>query len=194
MHIYRRSSVVIEQEGEETVAVTAGMVKELRDRTGAGFKDCRDVLTQTDGDMEQSIAILRERGLEAANKKMDRVAGDGRIEVYMHPGERLAAMIEVNCETDFVARTDDFIALTRELALHVAAANPRYVNIEDVPAAEISESGLPEDKFYEQYVLLAQPYVKDATTIVQDKIKSVIARIGENIVVRRFVRFEVGEE
>jgi elongation factor Ts len=169
------------------------MVKELRDRTGAGFKDCRDVLTQTNGDIEQSITILRERGLEAANKKMDRVAGDGRIEVYMHPGERLAAMIEVNCETDFVARTDDFIALTRELALHVAAANPRYVNIEDVPAAEISESGLPEDKFYEQYVLLAQPYVKDATTTIQDKIKGVIARIGENVVVRRFVRFEVGE-
>lgn len=175
------------------MAVTAGMVKELRDRTGAGFKECRDVLTETDGNLDKAVEILRERGIEAAAKKMSREASEGRIEVYIHPGDRLAAMLELSCETDFVARTTDFITLSRELALHIAATNPRYIAVEDVPEAEIAESGLPADKFYEQYVLLAQPYIKDATITIQDKIKESIAKIGENIQVRRFVRFEVGE-
>jgi elongation factor Ts len=169
------------------------MVKELRDRTGAGFKECRDVLTETDGNLDKAVEILRERGIEAAAKKMSREASEGRIEVYIHPGDRLAAMLELSCETDFVARTTDFITLSRELALHIAATNPRYIAVEDVPEAEIAESGLPADKFYEQYVLLAQPYIKDATITIQDKIKESIAKIGENIQVRRFVRFEVGE-
>ncbi len=174
------------------MAVTATMVKELRDRTGAAFKDCRDVLAQTDGDMDKAIAILRERGIEAAAKKMDRVAGDGRIEVYIHPGERLGAMVELNCETDFVARTDDFIELAKSLAMHIAAVNPKYVTVEDVPEAVLAESGVPADKFYEQYVLLSQPYVKDATVTIQDYIKAAISKLGENIVVNRFVRFEIG--
>lgn len=174
------------------MTVTAAMVKELRDKTGAGFKECRDVLTETGGDITSAITILRERGIEAAVKKMSREAGEGRIEVYMHPGERLAAMVEVNCETDFVARTDGFIALTRELALHIAAINPRYISVDEVPEAEISESGLTADKFHEQFVLLAQPFVKDATMTIQDKIKEAISKVGENIVVRRFVRYEVG--
>ncbi len=175
------------------MAVTAGMVKELRDRTGAGFKECRDVLTETDGNLDKAVEILRERGIEAAAKKMSREASEGRIEVYIHPGDRLSAMLELSCETDFVARTTDFITLSRELALHIAATNPRYIAVEDVPEAEVAESGLPADKFYEQYVLLAQPYIKDATITIQDKIKESIAKIGENIQVRRFVRFEVGE-
>lgn len=175
------------------MAITAGMVKELRERTGAGFKECRDVLTETDGNMDQAVEILRERGIEAAVKKMSREASEGRIDVYMHPGERLAAMIELNCETDFVARTPDFITLTRELALHIAATNPQYINPEDVPESAIAESGLPAEKFHEQYALLAQPYVKDPSMTVQERIKDHIARLGENIVVRRFVRYEVGE-
>ncbi len=175
------------------MAVTAEMVKELRERTGAGFKECRDVLVQTSGDVNQAIEILRARGLEAADKKMSRTASEGRIEVYIHPGSRLAAMIELNCETDFVARTDDFIALSRDLALHIAAANPRYVTAEEVPAEQISESGIAAEKFYEEQVLLAQPYVKDPATTIQDKIKAAIARLGENIIVRRFARYEVGE-
>lgn len=174
------------------MAVTTAMVKELRERTGAAFKDCRDVLAQTDGDIDKAIAILRERGIEAAEKKMDRVAGDGRIEVYIHSGERLGAMVEVNCETDFVARTDDFIELAKNLALHIAAVNPKYVTIDDVPEGEVAASGLEPDKFYEQYVLLAQPYVKDATVTIQDYIKAAISKLGENIVVHRFVRFEIG--
>ncbi len=175
------------------MAVTAGMVKELRDRTGAGFKECRDVLEQTAGDMDQAIGILRERGIEAASKKMSREASEGRIEVYIHPGSRLAAMIELNCETDFVARTEDFMQLSRELALHVAAANPRYVSVDDVAETDIAESGMSAEKFYEQHVLLAQPYVRDVSITIQDKIKESISKLGENVILRRFVRYEVGE-
>lgn len=174
------------------MAVTSGMVKELRDRTGAGFKECKDVLTETNGDIDRAIEILRAKGIEDAGKKTSREAREGRIEVYIHPGSRLVAMIELDCETDFVARTDTFIALSRELALHVAAANPSYGTAEEVPPEAIKESGLTAEKFYEQHVLLAQPFVKDATTTIQDKIKENIARLGENIVVRRFVRYEVG--
>lgn len=173
--------------------VTAGMVKELRERTGAAFKECKEVLVETNGDIGQAIEILRARGIEDAGKKQHREAREGRIEIYVHPGERLAAMIELNCETDFVARTPDFIGLSRELALHIAATNPRYVTPEEAPAEEIAESGLPPDKFHEQFVLLAQPFVKDATTTIQEKIKEQIARLGENIVVRRFARYEVGD-
>lgn len=174
------------------MAIPVELVKELRERTGAGIKECRDILTETGGDIDKAIAILRERGIEAAAKKQEREVGDGRIEIYVHPGSRLAAMIEVNCETDFVARTDDFMSLTRDLALHVAAVNPRYLNADEVPEAEIAESGLTPEKFYEQHVLMAQPYVKDATMTIEDKIKDGIARLGENIVIRRFARFEVG--
>lgn len=173
--------------------VTAQMVKELRERTGAGFKECRDILTETDGDMNLAIERLREKGIQDAGKKEGREAREGRIEIYVHPGERLAAMIELNCETDFVARTDDFIKLSRELALHVAATNPGYLRIEDVPADAIDESGLSPQKFYEQNVLMAQPFIKDESTTIEDKIKQHIAKMGENIVVSRFMRYAVGE-
>ncbi len=175
------------------MAVTAELVKELRERTGAGIKDCKDVLVQTAGNIEQAIEVLREKGIEAAVKKQSRETKEGRIEVYIHPGSRLVAMVEVNCETDFVARTDDFIALSRELAMHIAATNPRYVTTDAVPAEELEQSELPADKFYEECVLLSQPFVKDASITIQDKIKENIAKIGENIVVRRFVRYEVGD-
>lgn len=175
------------------MAVTIELVKELRERTGVGVKECKDVLTQVDGDINKAIELLRARGIEAAEKKRHRETRDGRVEVYVHPGSRLAAMVEVSCETDFVARTEDFIALTRDLAIHIAATNPRYLTPEQVPAEEIAASGLSENDFYEQYVLLAQPFVKDGRTIIQDMIKEKIAKLGENIVVRRFARFEVGE-
>jgi len=168
------------------------MVKDLRDRTGAGFKECKDVLAQTNGSVEQAIELLRAKGIEAAAKKQDREAKEGRIEIYVHPGSRLAAMVELNCETDFVARTEDFIALSRELALHVAAANPTYIAIEDVPPEKITESGLSAEKFYEEQVLLTQPFVKDPTQTIQEKLKAGIAKLGENIMVGRFTRFEVG--
>lgn len=172
--------------------ITAQMVKELRERTGAGIKECKDILVQTGGDIEQAIALLRQRGLQVSDKVQGREAKEGRIEVYIHPGNRMAAMVELDCETDFVARTDDFIALAKDLALHVAATNPRYIRPEEVPAAEIEASGQSAEKYYEEVVLLAQPFVKDNSQTIEDKIKATVAKVRENIIVRRFVRYEIG--
>ncbi|MFO7167666.1 MAG: translation elongation factor Ts [Chloroflexota bacterium] len=172
--------------------ITAQMVKELRDRTGAGIKECKDILTQTGGDMEKAMELLRERGLRVSDKVQGREAREGRIEVYIHPGSRMAAMVELNCETDFVARTDDFIALSKEIALQVAAMNPRYLNVEDVPAEEIEQSGLKPEKFYEENVLLKQPFVRDPSQTIEDRIKGAVAKLRENVVVRRYVRYEIG--
>ncbi|HEU5099863.1 MAG TPA: elongation factor Ts [Roseiflexaceae bacterium] len=172
--------------------VTAQMVKELRERTGAGIKECKDILSQTGGDIKQAIDLLRERGLKVSDKVQGREANEGRIEIYIHPGARMAAMVEIDCETDFVARTEDFIALSKDLALHVAATNPRYLKVEDVPAAEIAESGETPEKFAEQYVLMTQPFIRDGSRTIEDKIKETVAKVRENIVVRRFVRYEIG--
>jgi elongation factor Ts len=168
------------------------MVKELRERTGAGIKECKDILTQTNGNMDEAIELLRQRGLRVTDKVKDREAKEGRIEVYMHPGNRMAAMVELDCETDFVARTEDFIALARDLALHIAATNPRYIRPEEVPAEEIAASGQPAEKYYEEVALLAQPFVKDGSQTIEDKIKATVAKVRENIVVRRFTRYEIG--
>ncbi|MFL5806697.1 MAG: elongation factor Ts [Roseiflexaceae bacterium] len=172
--------------------ITAQMVKELRERTGAGIKDCKDILVQTNGNIDKAIETLRERGLKISDKVQGREAREGRVEIYMHPGNRMAAMVEVDCETDFVARTEDFVALAKDLALHVAAMNPRYIRPEEVPAAEVEASGEPAEKYYEQVVLLAQPFVKDGSQTIEDKIKATVARVRENVVVRRFVRYEIG--
>lgn len=172
--------------------ITAQMVKELRERTGAGIKECKDILTQTEGDMEQAVELLRQKGLRVSDKVQGREAREGRIEVYIHPGSRMAAMVELNCETDFVARTDDFVALARDLALHVAATSPRYVHPDDVPADEVAASGLPAAKYYEEVALLAQPFVKNPSQTIEDKIKNTVARVRENIIVRRFARYEIG--
>jgi elongation factor Ts len=172
--------------------ITAQMVKELRERTGAGIKDCKDILLQTSGNIDKAIEVLRERGLKISDKVQGREAREGRVEIYMHPGNRMAAMVEVDCETDFVARTEDFVALAKDLALHVAAMNPRYISPDEVPAAEIEASGETPEKYYEQVVLLAQPFVKDGSLTIEDKIKATVARVRENVIVRRFVRYEIG--
>jgi elongation factor Ts len=168
------------------------MVKELRDRTGAGFKDAKEILTATGGDMDKAIEELKQRGMADAGKKAGREVSEGRIEVYIHTGSKMAAMVELDCETDFVARTDAFIALAKELALHIAAAKPRYIRPEDVPADEIAASGQSAEKYYEENVLLAQPFVRSTSETIGEKIQAAIARLGENIVVRRFVRYEIG--
>jgi elongation factor Ts len=168
------------------------MVKELRDRTGAGIKDCKDILTQTGGDMNKAIDLLREKGLKVSEKVADREAKEGRIEVYVHPGNRLAALVEVSCETDFVGRNDDFIKLCTSLAMHIAAMNPRYIRSDDVPAEEISASGETAEKFYENYVLMNQPFVREPSRSIEDLIKDTVAKVRENIVIRRFVRYEIG--
>lgn len=174
------------------MAVSIELVKELRERTGAAIKDCKDILEQTGGNINQAIEILRERGIEAAAKKSSREAKEGLIGVYVHYGARVAAMVELNCETDFVARTDDFVALANGVAQHVVALNPRYISADEVTDADIAESGQTRDKYIEENVLLAQAYVKDSARTVEEKLKEGIAKLGENIVVRRFVRYEIG--
>ena len=197
------------------MTVTAQLVKELRERTGAGMMDCKKALTETDGDLEKAIEILREKGLAAAAKKAGRIAAEGLVESYIHPGGRVGVLVEVNCETDFVAKTDDFQTLVRDIAMQIAAARPEYVRREEVPAeilekekeiykVQALEEGKPEkivhkivegrvEKYFKEACLLEQPFIKDPDKTVQTLINEAIARIGENISVRRFVRFERGE-
>ena len=190
-------------------------VKELRERTGAGFMDCKRALEETDGDVEKAVAMLRERGLAAAAKKAGREAREGLVGSYIHTGGRVGVLIEVNCETDFVARTDEFQRLVRDLAVQVAGLAPRYVDIDMIPAADLEarraelladESTMkkPEairaqivegqlKKWYAEVVLLEQPF-RDQDRAVRDLVTEKIATIGENIRVRRFVRYALGEE
>lgn len=174
------------------MAVSIELVKELRERTGAGIKECKDILEQTDGNINKAIEILRAKGIEAAAKKATREAKEGLVGVYVHYGSRVAGMVELNCETDFVARTDDFISLANALAQHIVALNPRYVSVDEVTDEAVAESGQTREKFVEENVLLAQPFVKDPSRTIEEKIKEAIAKLGENIVIRRFVRYEVG--
>jgi elongation factor Ts len=191
------------------------MVKELREMTGAGVLECKKVLVETDGDMEQASEMLRERGIAKAEKKMDREALDGLIGHYIHAGSRVAALVEVNCETDFVARTSDFQDFVHDMAMHVVGVSPQYVSIEDVPGdvveerkaeyrAEMQGQGKPEHildrivegkmrKFYEDACLMEQPFIKDEDKKVGTLVTELIAKLGENIVIRRFARLEVGE-
>ncbi len=192
--------------------VTAQMVKDLRALTGAGVLDCRKTLDAAGGDFEQAVAMLRDRGLAVAAKKAERETKEGLIGHYVHMGSKVGALVEVNCESDFVARTENFQALCKDLAMQVVAAQPKWVRIEEVPADVVEQvrseafaeaAGKPANvvekivdgkvaKFCAENVLLEQPYIKDESINVKDLITQTIAKIGENIVVRRFVRFEVG--
>ncbi len=194
--------------------ITAQMVKELRQLTGAGVLDCRKALESTDGDFERAAEILRAKGLAAAAKKATREAKEGLIGHYVHTGSKLAALVEVNCETDFVARTEAFQALCKDLAMQVVAARPQWVRIEDVPAevieqqrksyeAELAGDHKPAEvvariiegkmaRFYEENCLLEQPFIKDESVKIKDLVTATVAKLGENIIVRRFARFEVG--
>ncbi len=192
--------------------ITAQMVKDLRALTGAGVLDCRKALETANGDFERAAELLREKGLAIAAKKAERETKEGLIGSYVHMGSKMAALVEVNCETDFVARTDQFQALCKDLAMQVVAARPSWVRVEDVPADTIEKlkaeaaaeaSGKPEPvvekivegklaKFYEENVLMEQPFIRDEGIKVKDLITQAIAKIGENITVRRFARFEVG--
>ncbi|MCL6478114.1 MAG: translation elongation factor Ts [Peptococcaceae bacterium] len=195
--------------------ITAAMVKDLRERTGAGMMDCKKALAETNGDMEKAIDYLREKGLAAAAKKAGRITAEGLVESYIHGGGRIGVLVEVNCETDFVAKTDQFRTLVRDIAMQVAASRPEYVRREDVPAeviakekeilaAQAANEGKPEkiiqrmvegriEKFYKEICLLEQPFIKDPDITVNQYITENIAKIGENISVRRFVRYELGE-
>jgi len=172
------------------------LVKELRDRTGAGIMDCKRALVESDGNIEKAAEILRQQGIAKAGKKAGRAARQGLIETYIHAGGRIGALVEINCETDFVARTDDFKALARELAMQVAAMNPRYISSDEIPDAE-REAGIREfgsdKKYFESATLLSQAYIREPRRSMDDLVKDAIAKLGENIVVRRMARFEVGE-
>jgi elongation factor Ts len=195
--------------------ISAQQVKELREATGAGILDCRKALAENNGDFDKAVASLREKGLAAAAKKVGREAKEGVVELYSHGGGRVGVMVEVNCETDFVGRTEQFRAFAHDLALQIAAANPRWLDVADVPA-EVLESektiarnraiqeGRPEkaldkivegrlEKFYQDTCLLKQPFVKDEALTVGDLLKHTIATVGENIIIRRFARWELGE-
>jgi elongation factor Ts len=195
--------------------ITATLVKQLRDATGAGMMECKAALTEAKGDLEEATTILRKRGLAQATKKAGRSTNEGIIGHYLHMGGKIGVLVEVNCESDFVARTDDFQNLTREIAMHIAAANPQYVRREDVPAAilerersvyraqmegqnkpaavidKIVEGKL--NSFYEQVCLMDQPSIRDPKITIGQTIQAAIAKLGENIAIPRFVRFKVGE-
>jgi len=195
--------------------ITAAMAKELREKSGAGMMDCKKALQETDGVLEKSVALLRKKGIAAAEKRADRAANEGRIEAYIHPGSKLGVIVEVNCETDFVAKTDDFQIFSRDIAMHVAASAPRFIKREDVDQESIDKEmeiykdqaksqGKPDaiiekiaagklDKFYSEVCLMEQPFVKDPNLTVKDLFTDTIAKLGENITINRFSRFKIGE-
>jgi len=195
--------------------INAKLVRELRDRTGAGMMDCKKALVEANGNLAEAEIILRKHGIASAAKKATRTTRQGIVGSYIHPGSQVGVLVEVNCESDFVARTDDFHALVKDLAMQIAAADPQFIRKEDVTAELLAkerdiqrgralQEGKPEkmvdkivdgrmQKFYEEVCLYEQPYIRENSTTVSDLIKSVIAKVGENISVSRFVRFKVGE-
>lgn len=195
--------------------VSASIVKELRERTGVGMMECKKALQETDGNMEKAIEYLRERGLAVAAKKAGRIAADGIVESYIHAGGKIGVLLEVNCETDFVAKTNEFKTFVRDIAMHIAASNPNYLSRIEISAdviekekeilkAQALNEGKPEkivdkivegkiEKFYKDSCLLEQPFVKDTDKTVQEFVTQMVATTGENINIRRFVRFQMGE-
>ncbi len=195
--------------------ITAQMVKDIRDRTGAPFLDCKKALEEVEGDYEKAIDILKIKGVAKASKKVGRETPEGTITSYIHAGGKIGVMVEVNCETDFVARNEEFQAFAKEIAMQIAAANPRYISREEIPEdelekekevmkAQVIESGKPEDiadkivqgkieKFFEEVCLLNQTHIRDSKVKMDDLLQALIAKIGENIQIRRFTRFQLGE-
>ena len=195
--------------------ITTDMIKELRTATGAGVLDCRKALQEANGDFEKAVDFLREKGMATAAKRADRDASNGVVELYSHGGGRVGVMVEVNCETDFVARSEQFRNMAHEMALQIAASAPKYIKAEEIPAAELDheaeiararakEEGKPDavmekivegrlEKFKDEVVLLRQPYIRDESITVEKLLLQTVAAIGENLVVRRFQRWELGE-
>ncbi len=197
------------------MAITIDMVKSLRERTGAGVLDCRNALAEVNGDFDEAAKLLKKRGLAVAAKKAEREANEGLVEAYIHAGGKLGVLVELNCETDFVARTEDFQELAHDVAMQVAGAGAKYLTPEDIPQGVLEREkerhlegigdGKPEEivqkivdgklkKYYQEVCLLEQPFIKDEEMTVRDLITSKIAKLGENIKVRRFARFELGAE
>lgn len=197
------------------MAVSAGDVKVLREKTGVGIMECKSALTETNGDVDKAVELLRKKGVASAEKRAGRETKDGLIEAYIHPGSRLGVLVEVNCETDFVAKTDDFKAFVKDVAMQIAATNAKVVSREDYPENEIAKEreifttqaqneGKPDniierfvngkiEKMFQESVLLEQGFIKDPNKSVKDLLTDVIAKTGENVQIRRFVRFQLGE-
>jgi len=195
--------------------VDAKLVKELRAKSGAGMMDCKKALVETDGNIEDAMVFLREKGLAATNKKAGRVAAEGIVESYIHMGGKIGVLVEINCETDFVAKNEGFKSFVKDVAMHIAAANPSYVTKEEVPTEELEKEkeilraqalneGKPEkivdkmvegrvSKYYKEICLLEQPFVKNPDLTIEDLVKEQIMTIGENVKIRRFARFQMGE-
>ena len=198
-----------------TETISAAMVKELREKTGAPMMDCRNALTEAKGDMEEAVVVLRKRGMASAAKKASRTASEGAVGTYIHAGGKIGVLLEINCESDFVARTADFQELLKDIAMHIAATDPRYIRKEDVTAedldrekeiyrAQAAQTGKPApviekivegkmSKFYEEVCLLEQPFIKEQTATIAQLIAQKVGKLGENIQVRRFARFKVGD-
>ncbi len=198
-----------------TETISAAMVKELREKTGAPMMDCRNALTEAKGDMEEAVVVLRKRGMASAAKKASRTASEGAVGTYIHAGGKIGVLLEINCESDFVARTPDFQELLKDIAMHIAATDPRYIRKEDVTAedlerekeiyrAQAAQTGKPApviekivegkmSKFYEEVCLLEQPFIKEQTVTIAQLIAQKVGKLGENIQVRRFARFKVGD-
>lgn len=197
------------------MSISAGQVKELREKTGAGMMECKKALTEANGDMDKAVELLRERGLAAAAKKAGRIAAEGVVESYIHMGGKIGVLVEINCETDFVAKTDDFKELARDIAMQIAAYNPLFVSREEVSADEIEKEkeiykqqaineGKPEHiaekmvegrlkNYFKEVCLLEQAFIKDGDKTVEQLINEKISKIGEKISIRRFVRYQLGE-
>jgi len=195
--------------------ISAGLVKQLREKTGAGIMDCKEALTETDGDMEKAVEFLRKKGLATAAKRAGRAMSEGVIHAYIHTGGKIGVLVEVNCETDFVAKTDDFQDLAKNIAMHIAATSPLGIKQEDVPEdvvekekeifrAQAVEQGKPGkildkivdgklSKFFKENCLMNQPYVRNPDITIADLLNETIAKIGENISIRRFTRYQIGE-
>ena len=195
--------------------ITAAAVKDLRDKTGAGMMDCKNALVEANGDVEEATAVLRKKGIASASKKASRIVNEGRVEAYIHPGNKIGVLVEINCETDFVAKTDDFSTFSRNVAMQIAASSPSFVKRDEVDKVTIDKEleiyrdqaksqGKPEniiekiaagklDKFYSEICLMEQPFVKDPDKTIENLVTETVAKLGENISIRRFSRFKIGE-
>lgn len=172
--------------------VSLELIKELRAQSSASVTDCKKALQESEGNIQKALAYLRKKGLEFAAKKKDEKASEGRIEAYVHLGNKLGVLVEVNCETDFVARNSDFCQFTKDIAMQIAACSPFYIKREEVPQEVLLEEK-DKDAFYKEKCLLEQPFVKDSSMTVNDYLGSLVAKIGENIIIRRFIRYRLGE-
>lgn len=212
---HRTAGVHVTRGTRTIMAISAKMVQALRAKTGAGIMDCKRALTDTDGDLEKAVETLRKKGLAAAAKKAGRTTSEGAVVSYIHGGGKLGVLVEINCETDFVAKTDQFQQLTKDIAMHIAAANPQFLKREDVSedllnkereiyAAQFANSGKPEqvigkivdgkiDKYLSEICLLEQSFVKDPDKSIQQLVTEAVAQLGENVNIRRFARFALGE-